>query len=272
MSAMILPLKILLLIVALAVLGLGVMEIYTRLPQPVETPQLTVPPAVTRLVLIVHGSADADNLQFRALQKRLEARYSNEQGLTAVRYLRWSPWSDVRLRAAATAQVLGRQLATQLATLPALNKILLIVHSSGAYTADALCESYRNQSARPARIETVYLDAFQIHGFLDWSHGARTHGRCADFALSVINRDDRAPATNKPLKQAYNLDVTGLPKPSDFTRNGHYWPVQYYLDALLWQGRLSQTLSHADYPRGAVVQAPAHPTDGMANNLLLPLP
>ena len=95
------------------------------------------------------------------------------------------------------------------------------------------------------------LDPFQIRGFVDWTWGARRHGQCADFTLAVINTDDPAPATNRPLEQAFNLDVTGHPGGAGFKPNGHYWPLRYYLDHLLELQPEIASWSWAVHPRGA---------------------
>jgi len=238
----------------LVVLGLGVMEVYTRLPQAAEVAALPVAATTTRLLLVVHGSADADNPQFPDIVGRLAATHADDPG-TVVHYLRWDPWSDLRLRAAASARMLGRELGLELAGLPALQELQLIVHSSGAYVADALCESYRAQATSPARVQMIFLDAFQIRGFIDWSHGARTHGRCADFALSIFNTDDPAPATNRPLQQAFNIDVTAHPARAAYERNGHYWPVEYFRLFLTDPDALPAAPSHQRFPRGTVREA-----------------
>ena len=75
--------------------------------------------------------------------------------------------------------------------------------------------------------------------------------------MAVINTDDVAPATNAPLANAWNIDVTAQPGRATFPRNGHYWPLRYYLDVL--PGLASEPLesSHQRYPRGALVQPPA---------------
>jgi hypothetical protein len=96
------------------------------------------------------------------------------------------------------------------------------------------------------------LDPFQIRGFVDWTWGAREHGRCADFTLAVINTRDPAPATNRPLARAWNLDVTEHPGRATFDRNGHYWPLQYYRDFLLEQQPEIAGWSHGEKPRGTV--------------------
>jgi hypothetical protein len=248
------PSRLLVVLLVTILAGIMGLEIYTRTPQAVRAPALDLPADITRLVLIVHGSVDGDNPQFPAIASALEVRHAGEPGV-AVRYLRWEPWSDLRLRAAASAQQLGSQLGGQLAGQP-LERIDLVVHSSGSYTADALCESYRTAVASPTRIQMVFLDPFQIGGFVDWSHGARTHGRCADFALSVLNTDDPAPATNRPLRHAFNLDVTAHPAREGYGRNGHYWPVEYFLRFMVGPGGLADGLSHAQYPRGGMLAAP----------------
>ena len=98
----------------------------------------------------------------------------------------------------------------------------------------------------------VLLDPFQISGFVDWGWGARHHGACADFALAVINRDDSAPATNRMLANAYNLDVTTVPGRQAFVRDGHDWPIRYFLDHLIELQPEIGEWSHDDRARGAV--------------------
>jgi len=75
----------------------------------------------------------------------------------------------------------------------------------------------------------VFVDPFQIYGFLDWTHGARNHGQCADSAYAIINTDDLAPSTNRPLENATNIDVTNDPRRKGFGRNGHYWALGYLI-------------------------------------------
>jgi hypothetical protein len=249
----------LLLVVATVVAGF---EVYTRLPLDVPAAALLpdVPADARLVVLVVHGSVDADNPQFPAIVARIAKHYA-DAGVTgvAVRYLRWAPWSDHRLRAVATARRLGRQLGPMLAVLPGLEELRLVVHSSGAYVADALCESYRGAAAargRAARVTMAFIDPFQLRGLLDFRDGARNHGRCADFAFAVINTDDAAPSTNAPLARAWNIDVTAHPGRARFERNGHYWPLEYYLGFLPGLERAPLEPSHARYPRGAVVGDP----------------
>ncbi len=248
-----------LLIVATIVTG---MEFYTRMPLDVQLPESGLDlPGNTRVVLIVvHGSADGDNPLFPQIVTRIREHYAAAgRNDVAVRFLHWAPWSDQRLRAVATAEQLGRRLGMLLASYDHLQEVQLITHSSGAYVADTLCESYRH--SRPvqphaARVTMVFLDPFQLHGFVDWRHGARNHGRCADFAMAVINTDDVAPATSAPLANAWNIDVTAHPGHASFTRNGHYWPLQHYHDVLPGIVGVPIEPSHLRYPRGALVQAP----------------
>lgn len=257
--------------VLLATAVVAGMELYTRMPLAVDLAavDLDLPADVRALTIVAHGSVDGDNPLFPEIVERIRKHYAAAgQRDVAVRFLHWAPWSDERLRAVATAELLGAQLGGMLARYPGLEELQLVTHSSGTYIADALCEGYRQSlpaQSRPARVTMVFLDPFQLHGFVDWRHGARNHGRCADFALAVINTDDVAPATNAPLANAWNIDVTAHPGRATFPRNGHYWPLQYYRDVL--PGLASEPLeaSHQRYPRGAVVQAPANMPDNGLN-------
>lgn len=257
--------------VLLATAVVAGMDLYTRMPLAVDLAavDLDLPADVRALTIIAHGSVDGDNPLFPEIVERIRKHYAAAgRRDVAVRFLHWAPWSDERLRAVATAELLGAQLGGMLARHPGLAELQLVTHSSGTYIADALCEGYRQSlpaQSRPARVTMVFLDPFQLHGFVDWRHGARNHGRCADFALAVINTDDVAPATNAPLANAWNIDVTAHPGRATFPRNGHYWPLQYYRDVL--PGLASEPLeaSHQRYPRGAVVQAPANMPDNGLN-------
>ncbi len=238
---------------AAAVSGLlvGALEIYARQPVTVPTLALNLPPDVATLVLVIHGSGDADSPLLAEIVAGMKARYQDVPD-SAVRFVRWSPASDQRLRAAATAQAAGRRLGTTLAGVTTLRELHLIAHSSGAFMPDAICGAWRAGNPTPARVTMVLLDPFQIRGFADWTWGARQHGRCADFALALINTDDPAPSTNRPLLQAFNLDVTGHPERATFTRNGHYWPVQYYRKHLVAKESEIGLRTHATEARGAV--------------------
>jgi len=238
-------------IAGLVAVAAGAMEIWTRQPVGNPTPELDLPANVSTLVLVIHGSTDEDNPLLAEIVSGLEDRYRAIPG-AAVRFVRWAPESDQRLRAAATAQAVGARLGDLLARRGTLRELHLVAHSSGAFMPDALCSAFRAGSARPARIAMILLDSFQIRGFVDWTYGAREHGGCADFTLAVINTEDPAPATNRPLARAFNLDVTAHPGRATFDRNGHYWPLQYYRDYLLDQQPAIAGWNHAEKPRGAV--------------------
>lgn len=213
-------------IVGSLVVLIGALEVYCRVPLEVRLPPLGLPDAPA-MTLIFHGSVDGDNPQFPRLVAALESKGK------VVRFVRWDPWSDTRLRAAASAERAGIAVADQL--IAALEKnphpldLELIAHSSGAYVLDALCERLRSRARVPLKIRMVFVDPFQIYGFLDWTHGARHHGHCADSAYAIINTDDPAPATNRPIEHATNIDVTHDPRRKGFDKNGHYWALEYLI-------------------------------------------
>lgn len=205
------------------------LEIYTRTPDDFDIQPLALPAGTRSAILIFHGSEDGDDPVLADIAARLRQALPDE---VAVRNYRWAPASDNRLRAAANARVLGTILGRELAELGSLSRLRLIAHSAGAFVPDALCYALRQQSKAAPWIEMTFLDPFGIDGFVDWNYGARHHGECADFALAIINRDDPAPATNALLRQACNIDITGLPGSQRLQRNGHYWPLQFFLDSI----------------------------------------
>jgi hypothetical protein len=240
------------LLLALVLLGGSTLALegYTRLPDTVAVPALHIPADTRELTLVFHGSGGSDE----PLMQRIADAHAGAAGTTALA-VNWSPASDNRLRAAANARVVGHELGQELGKMPGLRRLRLIGHSSGAYMLDAVCAAARAGQAQPLQVISVYLDPFGIAGFVDWSHGAREHGSCADFALAVINTDDAAPATNRPLRQAYNVDVTADPRrPPPGEMNLHYWPVTYYAIAAA-NGAFANTdaWSHEQLPRGRVV-------------------
>jgi len=233
------------------VLALGGFELYTRMPTEFAIRPLQLNDQTRHVVLIFHGSRDGDNPTFEEIADKYRALAGAQSGTTVINY-NWSAGADDRLRAGATAIRLGQVLGKELAELRNLESIRLIAHSAGAYVPDALCETYRAASATPAFVEITFLDPFGLRGFVDWSNGARTHGRCADFASVYLNTDDPAPAGNAPLLQAYTIDVTQSPEREGFPRNGHYWPVQYFLNVLGPEQVKPAARRHAEFPRNSI--------------------
>jgi len=233
---------------AVAVVSLAALaELYTRTSD--EFSHARPGPGVTGdLTLIFHGSADADNPVFPALREKLLAVGGAPR---TVRYIDWSEGADNRLRAAANAMVVGRELGSRLAAESELHSLHLVAHSSGAFVPDALCRAYRNGGGT-ARIRMTFLDPFQLRGLVDTGYGTRHHGECADFALAIVSTEDPAPTTNAFLQQAYNLDVTADPRSSALDRNGHYWPPVYLLQEITAVEARFAAAGHAEYPRGAI--------------------
>lgn len=236
---------------AVALVGL---EIYTRIPDELTPPVLNVAADATRLTLVFHGSGGSDDM----LMSRLAAASAQVAGgASTAAAVNWSPASDNRLRAAANARVVGAAVGEQVARLEQLTELQLVGHSSGAFVLDALCDAVRARRGDDIWIESIFLDPFGIDGFLNWGHGARRHGYCADFALNVLNTDDQAPATNSLLRNAYTLDVTAVAeRPAAEQTNLHYWPVQYLAEQLE-AGRLArERRTHERLPRGVVTTDP----------------
>ncbi len=237
-----------LLIALLAAVAL--FDLYTRTPDTFVIAPFEIAPNASHLVVYFHGSDGGDEPLIAAMETR--TRDLLGPAAQVINY-RWSAGSDNRMRANSNALKFGETLGEQLAQQPQLKHLHLIIHSAGAFIPDALCERYRAQASTPAHIEVTYIDPFGIRGLLDWRFGARNHGRCADFASTLLNTDDGAPSTNYALASAYNIDVTDHPDRAAFTRDYHYWPLQYFLDELDERALTPAARNHANYPRGTVV-------------------
>lgn len=238
------------LLITLATLaGLAIAaDVYTRWPATVTAAHLALRPDTQHLILIIHGSFGREEPTLVALEARLGELTAALPDTQVLRY-RWSPWSDNILRADARGTRIGMQLGEQLGTYwrsdrgPGLGAgsgartvtLHLIAHSAGAYLLDPLCERLRRSLGNsPVRlsIRMTFLDPIGLHGLLQRGWGAEHFGRCADEADAWINTDDPAPATDRWLRHAWNIDVTQAAGHEGFAGGGHRWPVHYYLEQL----------------------------------------
>jgi hypothetical protein len=240
-------------IISLLLVAALVLEAYTRLPSDAAIEALNLPADTNYVVLFFHGTGGKDEPLLREITGLYEEELSSQPG-TVVKHVVWSPWSDNRLRARAHAQLIGKQLGTELAGLEQLEFIRVIIHSAGAYLLTPMCEAYRENhlesAPRPAHFEMTYLDGMGIHGGWDYYYGYRNYGECADYSGNVYNSDETVPGTNAPLAQSYNIDVTAAPMRSDI--NGHLWPLEYYRDTLTTEEMTPGLRSHEQRPRGTV--------------------
>jgi hypothetical protein len=206
-------------------------------PQPIE-----LQPGVRKLVLVIHGSFGAQEPTLVALETRLRELTASRPGFQITRY-GWAPWSDNIFRAGSHGAHLGTQLGKHLASAiqkgspgasPAMT-VHLVAHSAGAYLLDPLCAQLRQDLAASGTtifIRMTFLDPIGLRGLLQRGWGAEHFGQCADDAEAWINTDDSAPATDRWLQYAWNVDVTHAAGRADFAGDGHRWPVQYYLEQL----------------------------------------
>jgi hypothetical protein len=264
-----------------------VMEFYCRKPDEFKVRTLSLPSETEMAVLLFHGARDHLNPEVSAIATKFTKLLITRSNTEVINY-DWSFAANNRLRASANAIEVGKILGRELAMMDQLKHLRIIAHSGGAFVPDELCRTYRNAGGM-AYIEITFLDPFGLRGFLDRGFGVRSHGSCADFALSIVNTDDPAPTTNSILKNAWNLDVTGLPRPTDFIyrkdlrtvdtdfwlgvgetlddvkrnlnnpeqqHNGHYWPPYYFLTILDEKMAQPAERQHQQFPRGSVIDAP----------------
>jgi len=263
------------------------MEAYTRTPDKLDIKPLKLSPNTQEIVLLFHGAKDELNPELAAIAVKYKKLISNRTRTAVVNYS-WSSGSNNRLRAGTNALRFGAAIGKELVEYKGLTHLRIIAHSASGFIPDELCRTYRNLGGR-AHIETTFLDAFGLRGFLDSNYGSRNHGSCADFSVNILNTDDPAPTTNKFFKHSWNLDVTGLKRPNDFLfrkdprtpeddiwlgvsdtidgvkrnlsnpkqqNNGHYWPPYYFLATLDEEAVIPGGRNHKEFPRGLVAIAP----------------
>ncbi|MGI9309787.1 MAG: hypothetical protein ACR2P6_11030 [Gammaproteobacteria bacterium] len=247
--------KIFIWIVGLPLVAALGLELYTRLPTRAEIPPLNLPADTQYAVLFLHGTNGKDEPLLIEAAETVKQQLGDQPGV-AIRYIVWSPWSDNRLRAGINGRKIGKQLGQELADLPELKYLRLIVHSAGAYTLTPLCEAYRNNAAEPGHLEMTYLDGMGIRGGWDYFYGYRHYGECADFSMAIINTDETVPGTNAPLVQSYNIDVTAHPARQTIGSDldGHHWPIRYFIAMLNSEAITPGQRSYENYPRGTVSQ------------------
>ena len=263
-----------------------VMEVYTRTPDNLDIRPLRLSPNIEEATLIFHGAKDERNPELTAITSRYRKLIQKRKNSVVVNY-DWSSGSNNRLRASSNALKFGSELGKELAGYQNLKYLRVIAHSASGFIPDELCRAYKNLGGK-AHIETTFLDAFGLRGFLDSNYGTRNHGSCADYSTNIVNTDDPAPTTNKFFKNSWNLDVTGLDRPEGFVfrkdprtskddiwlgvsdtlddvkrnlsnpnqqTNGHYWPPYYFLETLDEETVIPGRRNHKDFPRGLVVKA-----------------
>jgi hypothetical protein len=224
------------------------LEAFTRWPSQAVAADLNLHPDTRYVVVVFHGSHGKDEPTLIEVADRFAREIGPGRGVEIVRYV-WSPWSDDQLRAGVHGQAIGAALGEQLAELDRLRHIRLIGHSAGAYPMNPLCEAYKANARRPARVEMTYLDPIGIRGGWDYTWGYRNFGECADYATAIYNTDDIVPGTNAPLTWAHNTDVTAEPARAAYEGRGHLWPVQYFLDKLEHDEMTPGLRSHDRLPR-----------------------
>jgi hypothetical protein len=225
--------------------------VYTRYPSSAVSSGLQLDPATEYAVILIHGVGGENEPLLLGIAEQFEAELADQPG-AAVVYYDWSPWSDSRLRSGAHGLVLAEQLGAELASLPELRHVRLIVHSAGARFPDPLCEAYQSLAARPAHIEATFIDGMSIRGFMDVGYGYRNFGRCPDFSAAVFSHDGEVPGTNEPLDHAYNIDVTNARGRSESGLDSHHWPLGYFSEQLNPAQMAPGVRSHEQQPRGLV--------------------
>ncbi len=229
------------------IIGLPLLlEVYSRWPANFDATMPKPGADKTHLIMLFHGSDGKDNAAIIALERELRGRI-DAKNTELIRYI-WAPWSDDRIRASTNGRHLGELIGSHLANYN-IDELHLIGHSAGAWVPDAICRQIRQAKPTKTLVRITLLDPIGINGVADFGWGQRNFGECADFAEAIINTNDNVPGTNIALRNAFNIDVTKL----ENNKNGHEWPVWYYLSNLSGAS-LTLTASHTMLPRGAIAR------------------
>jgi len=226
-------------------------ELYCRWPSSSQLPLPDVAPTTTDLLLLFHGTNGSQDSDWLRLADTLN-QGASENTAAQVENVIWSPWSDNQFRASAHAESIAKKLGEDLANKDQLQRLHLFASSAGSYLLEPLCEAIREARGDGPTIVMTYLDPIGIKGSLDFTYGYRNYGQCADYAEVYLNTDDAVPGTNKPVEQAYTIDITALKEAEGFSGNGHVWPVVFYSEQLALSGGVPKFSDHDRLPRGSV--------------------
>lgn len=234
----------------LALLG---MVVYTRVPSAAIGTELGLDPETEYAVILLHGVGGEEEPMLLKITDRFREGLSDSPATQVVHHV-WAPWSDSRMRSGAHGIELAKQMGEELAALPNLRHIRLIVHSAGARFPDPLCETYKPLAVSPAHIEATFIDGMGVRGFLDFNYGYRNFGKCVDFASAYYTNDADVPATNEPLDHAYNTDVSDAPGRVISRLDAHHWPLGYFLNRIDASEVRPGLRNHVELPRGGITR------------------
>ena len=227
-------------------------EIYCRIPNQFEVTKFDIPSKTENIVILFHGIGDSQNTELKAISDQFKIDLSSFPNSQIINY-NWS-YANSYLKASANGIKIGSILGLATLNYKELKYIRIISHSAGAFIAEAFCEAYKSKGGI-AYLEINFLDPFGLKGFSDLNYGSRSHGKCPDFASSMINTDDPTPTTNTMLKYAWNIDVTDLEPPIGFNRSDHYFPPLYFLLSINKDKAKLTIKSHTKYPRNKIIKA-----------------
>ena len=152
----------------------------------------------------------------------------------------WEAEASRILSAARSGEAIGRELAGQVMTAGDPYAVIhLVGQSLGAFLTQGFLDEYRALGGR-ALVHATFLDPFLVRGALGFGHGVRNFGRGADFAENYLVRGEPVLGSNRPLRYAYNIDISALvdDRMRDQFVGPHWWVVRYYQHSVVnqWPG------------------------------------
>jgi len=185
------------------------------------------------LLLIAHGNGNSAAGWPARLIRVIRARHPDTAGWDLYAY-DWEEEALHVLTASRSGTRIGRDLARYYVEHgDPYDVIHLIGQSLGAFLVQGFIDEYRDLGGAAA-IQVTFLDPFLISGVLGFGHGVRRFGEGSDYAEDYFVRDDPMPGTNRPLRNAFNVELDARVPPAlrESFRGPHWYAVEFYMQSV----------------------------------------
>jgi hypothetical protein len=194
---------------------------------PTEIPQGQAP----NLIVIVHGCCTDENdlTGWEGIRSSIKTRIEQSQPSEAWEIVVWD-WTDVTKSKTPSiaydgAPPHGQDLGKEIVKWP-YHYVHFIAHSAGSRLIHEAAKYIKTKDDTPPFIHSSFLDAYCP--LLD----QMIYADHSDYAEQYVDRG--LLLTDADLANAYNFNITDLPKYPLGTRFPNGWPNEWYLDYHFW--------------------------------------